>query len=277
MPTRDSIKLKQRALTMAVLLLVAAIGVGCKTARQVAARYPGSDIEAIYAAALPNPQRNPVVLVHGFAGATLRRGEDDATVWGTFFTQDSLLPSKQEGLKAFALDVDGLQPPVDSSQIVLVEDDTRAVELLQRAKADAGVMDVNVGIYAALVITNKALYLDKLWMGTPVSSPKIKNGLHPIPLKKPDDEPYLLASWFTGELRHYHGEPLGYTHQRTNVRVLCFKNGKLVSVRDEESELYTMLKMLTNSSALQKPSIRPQTNSLPNAPVSPTNPAPRSR
>jgi len=143
--------LKQRVLTVTVLLLVTGIGAGCKTARQVAARYPSSDIEAIYAAALPNAQRNPVVLVHGFAGATLRRAEDGATVWGSFFTKNSLLPSKQEGLKAFALDVDGLQPPLDPSQLLFIEDDTRAVELLQRAKADAGVMDVNVDIYAALV------------------------------------------------------------------------------------------------------------------------------
>ncbi len=151
MPTRDSAKLKQRALTTAVLLLVAAIGAGCKTARQVAAQYPSSDMEAIYAAALPNAQRNPVVLVHGFAGATLRRAEDGATVWGTLFMKDSLLPSKQEGLRAIALDIEGLRPPYTPSQLIFIEDDTQAVELLQKVRADAGLMDVNVGIYAALV------------------------------------------------------------------------------------------------------------------------------
>ena len=137
--------------TAVILLLLGVVVTGCKTARQVAARYPSSDIEAIYADALPNAQRNPVVLVHGFAGATLQRIEDDATVWGTLFTEDSLLPSKQQGLEAFALDIDGLEPPVDASHLAFIEDDTRAVELLETVRADAGVMDINVGIYAALV------------------------------------------------------------------------------------------------------------------------------
>ncbi|MGB5551495.1 MAG: hypothetical protein WBO74_13455, partial [Thermoanaerobaculia bacterium] len=74
-----SAKAKQRALAVAVLLLAAVVGAGCKTARQVAAQYPSSDMEAIYRAALPNAQRNPVVLIHGFAGSTLRRVEDGAT------------------------------------------------------------------------------------------------------------------------------------------------------------------------------------------------------
>ena len=106
---------RRAALAMAVVLVAATILGGCKTARQVAARYPSSDIEAIYADALPNAQRNPVILVHGFAGATLRRREDGATVWGTLFTKDSLLPSKHPGLEAIALDIDGLKPPINSS------------------------------------------------------------------------------------------------------------------------------------------------------------------
>ena len=151
MPPQHSARLGKWARTAVVLLLVVPIGGGCKTARQVAAQYPSSDIETIYAKALPNAQRNPVVLVHGFAGATMRRAEDGATVWGTLFTKDSLLPSKQEGLRAFALDIDGLQPPLDPNQLAFIEDDTQAVELLETVKADAGVMDVNIGIYAALV------------------------------------------------------------------------------------------------------------------------------
>ena len=124
---------------------------GCRTARQVAARYPRSDIEAIYAGRQANTARNPVVLVHGFAGSTLRRLEDDATVWGTFFTEDSLLPSKAPGLRAFSLDIDSLDYPVRPEDLVSIADDTRAVELLEKVRADAGVADINVGIYSALV------------------------------------------------------------------------------------------------------------------------------
>jgi hypothetical protein len=119
------------------LTLVLSLAVGCSAYRQVAAQYPKSDISTIYENALPNAERNPVVLIHGFAGATLRRVEDGATVWGTFFTKDSLLPSKPEGLRAFALDIDHLLPSVEPEDLVAIADDTRAVELLERVKADA--------------------------------------------------------------------------------------------------------------------------------------------
>ena len=125
--------------------------VGCSAYRQVASQYPKSDIATIYENALPNTERNPVVLIHGFAGATLRRVEDEATVWGAFFTKDSLLPSKPEGLRAFALDIDHLPRPLSQEDLLAIADDTRAVELLARVKADAKVADINVEIYGSLV------------------------------------------------------------------------------------------------------------------------------
>ena len=133
------------------LLLISLVMVGCTTYRQVASRYPRSDIEAIYQNALPNSERNPVVLIHGFAGAALHRLEDDSTVWGAFFTKNSLLPSKQAGLRAFSLNIDSLAQPVDPASLVSIADDTHAVELLEKVKADAGPMEINVGVYAALV------------------------------------------------------------------------------------------------------------------------------
>ncbi len=141
----------RRSTTAVSLTLVLSLAVGCSAYRQVAAQYPKSDISTIYENALPNAERNPVVLIHGFAGATLRRVEDGATVWGTFFTKDSLLPSKPEGLRAFALDIDHLPRPIESDDLIAIADDTRAVELLERVKADAKVADFNVEIYGALV------------------------------------------------------------------------------------------------------------------------------
>lgn len=133
------------------VLLVALPVVGCTTYRQVASKYPKSDIDAIYENAVPNPRRNPVVLIHGFAGASLQRQEDGATVWGAFFTENSLLPSKEPGLRAFALDIGELERPIDQEKLRVIADDTRAVELLQRVRADAVVADINVSIYASLV------------------------------------------------------------------------------------------------------------------------------
>lgn len=135
---------------MGVLLATLPVA-GCTTYRQVASKNPKSDITAIYENSLPNTQRNPVVLIHGFAGATLQRREDGATVWGAFFTKNSVQPSKEAGLRAFALDIGNLEPPVDQSQLAVVTDDTQAVELLQRVRADAVVVDINISIYAALV------------------------------------------------------------------------------------------------------------------------------
>lgn len=133
--------------------------VGCSAYRQMASQYPKSDIATIYENALPNAERNPVVLIHGFAGSTLRRVEDDATVWGAFFTKNSLLPSKPAGLRAFALDIDHLPRPIDPEDLIAIADDTRAVELLERVKADAKVADINVEIYGSLVeLMEKAGY-----------------------------------------------------------------------------------------------------------------------
>jgi pimeloyl-ACP methyl ester carboxylesterase len=152
------------------LTLVLSLAVGCSAYRQVAAQYPKSDISTIYENALPNAERNPVVLIHGFAGATLRRVEDGATVWGTFFTKDSLLPSKPEGLRAFALDIDHLLPSVEPEDLVAIADDTRAVELLERVKADARIGDINVEIYGALVdLMEQAGYGDCMGIPTAIA------------------------------------------------------------------------------------------------------------
>lgn len=134
-----------------LLVLTTVALAGCTTYRQVAARYPSSDIEAIYANASPNQERNPVVLVHGFAGARLERVEDGATVWGAFFTDDSVRASRQAGMRAFALDVDRLNDPIGPDELLSIADDSRAVEILEKVRADAGVAHINVGIYAALV------------------------------------------------------------------------------------------------------------------------------
>lgn len=141
----------RRRTTTGFLTFVLLTAVGCSTYRQVASQYPKSDIATIYENALPNTERNPVVLIHGFAGATLRRVEDEATVWGAFFTKDSLLPSKPAGLRAFALDIDHLPRPLDQRDLLAIADDTRAVELLARVQADAKVADINVEIYGSLV------------------------------------------------------------------------------------------------------------------------------
>ena len=111
-----------------------------------------------------------VVLIHGFAGATLRRVDDGATVWGTFFTRGSLLPSKPEGLRAFALDIDHLPKPIDPDDLIAIADDTRAVELLERVKADARIGDINVEIYGALVdLMEQAGYGDCMGIPTAIT------------------------------------------------------------------------------------------------------------
>ena len=56
---------------------------GCSLVRQQASRYPAADVKGIYATARANPDRNPVILIHGFTGAKILRSADGATVWGT--------------------------------------------------------------------------------------------------------------------------------------------------------------------------------------------------
>jgi len=124
---------------------------GCSVVRQHASRYPAADVKEIYATARANPERNPVILIHGFTGAKIVRSADGATVWGAFFTEDAPLPSSPDGLRAVALDIDGLQSPIRSEDLLDIRDDSRASELLERAYAGAVVAKISFGIYADMV------------------------------------------------------------------------------------------------------------------------------
>ena len=141
----------RRLAKFSALGLLSACLVSCSLVRQAASRYPAADIDTIYEGSQASFERNPVVLVHGFAGATLVRKEDGATAWGTFFTKNSKLPSSPEGLRAIALDIDGLPRPLAHSDLVSIADDTEAVEILESVRADARVANINYNVYAALV------------------------------------------------------------------------------------------------------------------------------
>ncbi|MCP4895956.1 MAG: hypothetical protein GY906_03190 [bacterium] len=132
---------------------------GCSWIRQQASRYPAADVDAIYRTSHPNTKRNPVILIHGFAGAKIVRSSDNATVWGAFFTEDAPLPSKPEGLRALALDIDTLPDPVNHQDLLRIEDDSRATELLEHARAGALVTTLDYDVYAGIVeMTERAGY-----------------------------------------------------------------------------------------------------------------------
>jgi len=135
------------ALAVTALALVS----GCSLIRHQASRFPAADIDAIYAEGSTNPERNPVILIHGFTGAKIVRNSDGATVWGAFFTDGAPLPSKPEGLRAVALDIDGLPAPVRSQDLIHVEDDSHATALLEKGRAGAVGVNIEYGVYAAMV------------------------------------------------------------------------------------------------------------------------------
>ena len=137
-------------LTGLILVLAAALS-GCTLIRSQASRYPAADVGAISERATPNPDRNPVILIHGFTGSKLVRTADGATVWGAFFTEDAPLPSTPEGLRAAALDIGDLPSPIRSRDLADIDDDSHASELLERAHAGAVVAKVSIGIYAKMV------------------------------------------------------------------------------------------------------------------------------
>jgi len=136
--------------TLVGLALVITLN-GCSLVRQQASRYPAADVERIYATARANPERNPVILIHGFTGAKIVRTADGATVWGALFTEDAPLPSSPDGLRAVALDIDGLASPIRSDDLLRIPDDSHASELLEKAHAGAVVAKVSFGIYADMV------------------------------------------------------------------------------------------------------------------------------
>ena len=76
--------MKTKALFSLGLLLGLVLVARCSLVRQRAARYPSPDLEQIYGTSRGNLELNPVILVPGFAGSSLRRTEDGMIVWGAF-------------------------------------------------------------------------------------------------------------------------------------------------------------------------------------------------
>jgi hypothetical protein len=148
---------------------------GCKQVRRAATRYPAPDLERIYAGAAANPDRNPVILVPGFAGSNLVL-ENGRKVWGAWFTDDSLGTGGRDGFRAFALDVDRLEGPIDFETVARLDDDARTDGILERAEAGALVTEFEVDVYSALVeLLEVAGYADPAAAGSdPVAPPYFK-------------------------------------------------------------------------------------------------------
>jgi pimeloyl-ACP methyl ester carboxylesterase len=139
-----------RSLIVALLAFALLAG-GCKVVRHAAARYPRPDLGSIYHRSARNAERNPVLLIPGFAGSTLVRERDGKKVWGAFFTDDTLGYAKRDGMRAFALDLETLPERFDYRDLARIDDDAIAVALLEHVETDAIVADVNFKVYASLV------------------------------------------------------------------------------------------------------------------------------
>ena len=123
----------------------------CSLIHRAATRYGAADLEEIYDGSSAEPDLNPLILIHGFAGSTLVRNSDGAISWGAFFTEDSMLPSSPQGLRAIALDVGALPTPIEQSDLVDIPDDSHAGDLLEILRTDAKVAHINFEVYSALV------------------------------------------------------------------------------------------------------------------------------
>ncbi|RMH20125.1 MAG: hypothetical protein D6696_08865 [Acidobacteria bacterium] len=135
----------------ALLLLLVLLLAGCRTVRSVVARYPRPDIARIYAAARQNPERNPVIVIPGFAGSELVRQADGKIVWGAFFTKDALSYGREEGFRAFGLDVAALPARPRPEDLRHIDDDAEATAPLAQVRAEALVTDVSFDVYATLL------------------------------------------------------------------------------------------------------------------------------
>lgn len=85
------------------------------------------------------------------------------------------------------------------------------------------------GFYAALELKDRKLYLTHLWIDGSTGS---NRGRQPVPLSTDGNSPAVFAEWFSGDLIHYHGQQLGYTHERSRMVVMTFKHGVLMKMKD---------------------------------------------
>lgn len=141
-----------RAKTGLVLLslLLALPLTSCRMVRQVAAKYPRPDVALLYRDAASNRERNPVILIPGFAGTRLVL-RDGRVVWGTLFTEETLPHSTPEGLRALALDVGRLPERIEHRDLADLEDDAIAIAPLAHFQADAVVTHVSFDVYASML------------------------------------------------------------------------------------------------------------------------------
>ncbi|MDX1643459.1 MAG: hypothetical protein R3244_03770 [Thermoanaerobaculia bacterium] len=140
----------RRSFGLLTVLLLVSLLAGCSLFRQAAAKYPAADLSYIYAWAVENPWRNPVVLVPGFGGSRLLLEEDGSTAWGAFFADDSLKLKSPIGQRALAVDIDRLPADPTPEDLRWIEDDVVTDGLLDSMRADALVAELDVNVYGVL-------------------------------------------------------------------------------------------------------------------------------
>ena len=140
-----------KTLRVSLTVLLSLVLAACSLFRERAARYPAPDLAAIYGSSRENLDRNPVILIPGFAGSALARSADGRGVWGSFLKGDSLRPSTHDGLRAYALDIESMPADVDYRSVTSVVDDIEAVALVETMQGKLLGVKVDYQLYAPLL------------------------------------------------------------------------------------------------------------------------------
>ena len=109
-------------------------------------------------------------------------------------------------------------------------DAARLVQEWRKSKAYDSVMSTGNydGCYFKLILRKKRLYLKSVSVD---AHGEIRGFFHArIPVGVIYKQKETFADWFTGELREYFGEAVGYTEVKSMVRIYRFKAGELVAV-----------------------------------------------
>ena len=136
-------------LTLSLLVLPIC---SCSTVHKIAAKYPAPKLETLYETR--RAERNPLVLLPGFAGSVVRSTLGDI-VWGGIHTGGIMSYGRAEGLRALALPfserIASLSPEAAAGELYRLQDDDAVAKSIMAHFHTAVVLSVEFPIYAGLL------------------------------------------------------------------------------------------------------------------------------
>ena len=93
------------------------------------------------------------------------------------------------------------------------------------------------GYTVDLELKKRMLWVKAVWIPTIDENGDVSK--HAVSLRELFGKKAVKANWFSGEIVHYYGKRIGYTHAKEKVEVYYFKSGVLINTRKMSYKEYS--------------------------------------